>query len=231
MRALLLLASSIACLVSGISIQGAEPPQPLTPPPSFGPAPGQPQLLSPLDAPRPPIPVQQPDQVPAPVPMPLPQPDLSGGFQQPGFNQPTEAQMMERMRQAEAAEEKAGPKFAAPGDDELRKLQIAKYNAAFAEVRSVDAAYKNGTVTFDLIYEAQKRLLQAELELSDKPADQIAAHERRVELTKQAEARVISLYHSASKGGESDKYYQAKFQRLDAEIQLLRAKRKAGLAK
>lgn len=138
---------------------------------------------------------------------------------------------MEKIRQAEAAEEKAGPKFPGPGDDELRKLQIARYNAAFGEVKCVDAAYSNGTITFDLLFEAQKHLLQAELDLSDKPVDQIAAYEHFVEAAKQKEARVKSLYYSATRGGEADKYYQAKFQRLDAEIQLLRAKRKLGLAK
>lgn len=146
-------------------------------------------------------------------------------------NEPTEAEQLEQRRQAEAAEEKAGPKFPAAGDDELRKLQIAKYNAAFGVVSSVKAGYEAGNVSFDAVLIAQQRVLQAEFELSDKPADQIAALEGSLEAAKAIEAKVKSLYYAASQGGEADKYYRAKFMRLDAEIQLLRAKRKLGLAK
>jgi len=157
---------------------------------------------------------------------------------QPGIVQPRgpfdpipEAELIEMRRKAEAALDKPGPRLPAPGDDELKILLIAKYNAAFAEVKSVEAAYGAGTIPFDSIFEAQKRLLQAELELSDKPADQIAAFEKQLEMAKHVEQKVKSLALSYCKGGEADKYYQAKFQRLDAEIQLLRAKRKIGLAK
>jgi len=70
-------------------------------------------------------------------------------------------------------------------------------------------------------------MLHADLELSEKPADQIAAIERYLVFAKEYELRVFSLYKSQAKAGEADKYEKAKYMRLDAEIQLLRAKRNA----
>lgn len=135
------------------------------------------------------------------------------------------------MRKVEAALDKPGPKMPEPGADELQKLLVARYNAVFAELGAVGAAYSNGTTTHHAIFDAQKRLLQAELELSDKPADQIAAYESYLESTKAFEAKIKALAILQTVGGEANKYYQAKFMRLDAEIQLMRAKRKLGLAK
>ena len=77
--------------------------------------------------------------------------------------------------------------------------------------------------------DARQRWLQAGLELCDKPADKVALLTQFVELTKATE-KMAQGHLEAARGTESA-LHRLRYQRLDAEIQLLRAKREADKAK
>lgn len=116
-----------------------------------------------------------------------------------------------------------------PKDDELRKLLKARYNEALAEVEGRSNLFKNGRAPFDSIAEPSQRLLRAGLELCDKPADKVALLTQFVERTKAVEKYAQARLESAR--GTGPELRRLRYQRLDAEIQLLRAKREADKAK
>jgi hypothetical protein len=116
-----------------------------------------------------------------------------------------------------------------PKDDELRKLLKARYNEALVEVEGLSRMYQAARASYDSVAEARQRLLQAGLELCDKPADKVALLTQFVERTKEAE-KIAQARLEAARGTESA-IHRARYQRLDAEIQLLRAKREAAKAK
>lgn len=124
---------------------------------------------------------------------------------------------------------KGEPVVPKQGDDELRKLLIARYNAAVSEIKAVEAIYKVGATDFGNIYRSAGRVHAAAMELLDKPEDQIALLKIKLENAKHSEAWVKSRYIYQSIG--PDAMHRATYLRLDTEIELLRAKRKAGLAK
>jgi hypothetical protein len=138
-------------------------------------------------------------------------------------------------RQPEQGEEKAPalltgqPLKEDSKDDELRKLQKARYNEALFEVEGLTKLYQLARASYDSLAEARQRLLQAGLELCDKPADKVALLTQFVERTRAAE-KIAQARHEAGRGTESA-LHRARYQRLDAEIQLLRAKRAADQAK
>jgi hypothetical protein len=112
-----------------------------------------------------------------------------------------------------------------PGDDELHKLLKARYNEALLEVEGLTKLYQMARASYDSLAEARQRLLQAGLELCDRPADKVALLTRYVEQTRETE-KLAQARHEAGRGTESA-IHRARYQRLDAEIQLLRAKRAA----
>jgi hypothetical protein len=116
-----------------------------------------------------------------------------------------------------------------PSDDELRKLLKARYNEAVGEVNALYAMYLAGRSDMDLFADAGQRLVQAGLELYDNPSDKIALLTQYVELTKGLES-LAQARHDAGQAIISD-LHRARYQRLTAEIQLLRAKREANRAK
>lgn len=119
----------------------------------------------------------------------------------------------------------------AAGDDDLRHLLIARYNAALTELNSIMIASEHGLSRYIDPEETHVRVLNAELGLSDKPADQIAALEFYRDSRKQVESDIKAMYVANVPGFDTARYQQALYSRLDAEIRLLLAKRKAGLAK
>jgi len=168
-------------------------------------------------------PIPAPPAIPAPPVMPaMPMP---AGVM-PADSVPVEAKKVPTLHNGL-------PLVPAPGDDVLRQLLIARYNAALGELKSVTAAYEHGIsgFNFEALFLSAKRVHDAGMELSEKPADQILMLEKNLESTKQFEAGVRGLHEPNARGGESDKMHHATYLRLGAEIELLRAKRKAGLAK
>jgi hypothetical protein len=89
--------------------------------------------------------------------------------------------------------------------------------------------YQAARTSYDSVAEARQRLLQAGLELCDKPADKVALLTQYVELTKATE-KFAQARSEAGRGTETA-IHRLRYQRLDAEIQLLRAKREADKVK
>jgi hypothetical protein len=117
----------------------------------------------------------------------------------------------------------------APGDDELRRLLKDRYNAIGDELCAKLANFETGRDTFTTVYEATCRLVQAGLELCEGPIERCDLLSKFLEFVRQNEARAVDRYLAGS-GGMAE-LNQATAQRIDAEIQLLRAKRQAGLSK
>jgi hypothetical protein len=118
----------------------------------------------------------------------------------------------------------------AANDDELRKLQIARFNEAFAEVQLLNSQLVSGgpptslRPIFELIFDANKRLLESRLELNRDSKEEIEIRDEYVGLSKFME----NLMEKRVKEGEEHRSLatKARYLRLDAEIQLLMAKRK-----
>jgi hypothetical protein len=120
---------------------------------------------------------------------------------------------------------KAKPLPAAAGDDELRNLLKARYNEALAEVQG---RYEGLAVTpapLASVFEPAQRLRAAGLEVSDRPADQIALLTQVLDLARLLERRAEAEFKSGQ--GAPIDLHRARYFRLDTEIQLLRAKGKA----
>ena len=118
-------------------------------------------------------------------------------------------------------------------DDELRKLLKARYNAALGELKGL---YKERLLpgvdrldNLDDLYGPWQRLVQAGLELCDTPVEKVAVLTPYVEMTKETEKTEQARYEAGRVTITS--LHRARYQRLDAEIQLLRAKREADKAK
>lgn len=220
MRLFLRIIGSLTCAMAGIALAVQLQP-PLGQPPAFPNVAPSPQLVNPDAVTSSPgeLPANQPSPALESIqPLPLP----------PGVIEPepvADNEILRRIKERQAADPLTRKPEA--GDDELKRLLKERYNAALFAYKYTEAAYSNGTVTFDELTACCAKMLHAYLELSDKPADQIDAIERYLVFAKQTELKVFSLYKSQTKGGEADKYEKAKYMRLDAEIQLLRAKRKA----
>jgi hypothetical protein len=120
---------------------------------------------------------------------------------------------------------KAKPLQEDPKDDELRKLLKARYNEAVAETSIVYVQYVRINGRLDSFIEATQRLLKAGLELHENPTEQVKLLNQYMELTKDAE-KAAKLRNDSGQAHPSE-LPRARYYRLDAEIQLLRAKRQA----
>ncbi len=130
----------------------------------------------------------------------------------------------------------ANPLKEEPDDGPERKLLKARYNAAVGELKDyyefAALANKHGIsrlYTPDGLYGPWKRLVQAGLELYDKPADKLVLLTQYLEITKEVEKDAQAQY-DAGRTRIGD-LHRARYERLDAEIRLLRAKREADKAK
>jgi hypothetical protein len=112
---------------------------------------------------------------------------------------------------------------ALPGDDEPRKLLKAKYNEAAGEAKSCYKEFLRGSFNRDELYGAYKRLVQAGLELADKQAERVELLARYVETTAEAE-QIMQERFKVARGSIGD-VHRARYERLDAEIRVLRARR------
>jgi hypothetical protein len=120
---------------------------------------------------------------------------------------------------------KAKPIEPAPGDDELRKLRIARFNAAAAETRARYEEYQHSGGDITPVLEAARRLVSSRLALDQRTADEIAFCEQFLELAREVE----KIYEHRFRAGTATKAMVelGRYHRLDAEIQLLHVKRNA----
>jgi hypothetical protein len=121
---------------------------------------------------------------------------------------------------------KAEPLKTAPGDDELRKLQKERYNAALKELHLRNELIAAGKDTpLDGIYDAAGRLLDAELDLAQTPAERVAVRQKQLGLSKEVEATTKHFSEAGNSKVSPADVEKARYARLTAEIKLLRAKK------
>lgn len=127
----------------------------------------------------------------------------------------------------------AKPMTAAEGADPLRKLVIERYNAALAEVQKRHQALAqlpNATYDIEPLCQAAERLRKAGAEAAATPDAKVKFHETDVELAKYVESRAEAARRSGVDKNPAD-LELARYQRADAEIELLRAKKAAATGK
>jgi hypothetical protein len=114
-----------------------------------------------------------------------------------------------------------------PQDDELRKLLKARYNEAVGEFQARFSAFQAGRDDIDTLPEAGQRVVESGLELTDKPEQRIGLLTQKVELMRMAEG----IANSQLAGGmvPVSEVHKACYQRFDAELELLRARREGAL--
>jgi hypothetical protein len=123
-----------------------------------------------------------------------------------------------------------------PKDDELRKLLKARYNEVLAEARdfyAFEEFAKHNAIEWYLTQEDRYRMLQrvvqAGLEVYETPSDGIALLGQYLEEARRLENRAQARYRAQRcRLGDLNR---ARYERLDAEIRLLRAKREADKAR
>jgi len=112
------------------------------------------------------------------------------------------------------------------GDDELLKLLKARYNEALAEMSLHHKYMRMGRGA--LPEEAGQRLLRAGLDLYERPEERVTFLEQYVEFAKSCEQQIDMRVEIGVAGMEEA--HRARYVRIGAEIDLLRARREAGAA-
>jgi hypothetical protein len=121
---------------------------------------------------------------------------------------------------------KAKPLETARGDDELRKVQKERYNAALKELNIRSELVVAGKDTpLDGTYDAAGRLLDAELDLAETPAERVAVRQKQVGLSKEVEAMTERFSLAGNSKLSSADVEKARYARLTAEMNLLRARK------
>lgn len=116
-----------------------------------------------------------------------------------------------------------------PKEDELVRLMKQRYNAAVSETQAQFAKYELGIVSFEALTGPVRRLATAGVDLASDVEGRLrflrAAREMALEAEKISQAR-----HEAGQGSSTDLHH-ARYQRLDLDIQILRAERERGKGK
>jgi hypothetical protein len=107
------------------------------------------------------------------------------------------------------------------GDDELRKLQIARYNEAIEEIKALRELVLIGSKRPGDLSDAGKRVCQSGSELYDDPMDRIRLLTDYVEFTKYTE-KVFEALLTAGRLAKAN-VIEARANRIEAEIELLKA--------
>ena len=112
-----------------------------------------------------------------------------------------------------------------PGEDESRKLLREKRNEAVAAARSSYEEFMKGRGRSDDMYRSCQRVVEAGLELCATPAEKVALLTQLVEVMAEVDKDMQSR-HAVARASAGD-VHRARYERLDAEVRLLRAKRDA----
>jgi hypothetical protein len=143
--------------------------------------------------------------------------------------QPTQQEGSVRGKINKLASEPLKP---APGDDAVKKLLKDRYNTALDLLKIQMARFAAGREnrTVSSLVDAMDQILRARRELTDKPADLIPLLEVRFELARDAESQAEALYRTGGLIGPAD-LPAARIVRIDAEIDLLRMRKRASTEK
>jgi len=82
-----------------------------------------------------------------------------------------------------------------------------------------------GTASFDSLLDVAQRIVHSGVEVTDKPTEQLRFRERFLELAREIE-KMQKARHEAGRISDAD-LQSARYLRLDAEIQVLKAKKLA----
>jgi hypothetical protein len=123
------------------------------------------------------------------------------------------------------------PMKAAPGDDDVQKLQKERFNTALLLLKMQITRFEAGSETGHAgsLGTAMEQIILARRELTDKPADLIPLLEVRFELARAAERRAED--HLQLGRIDPTAPLAAKIVRINAEVDLLRMKKKASTQK
>ena len=113
----------------------------------------------------------------------------------------------------------------AAADEELKQLLSERFDSATKALQIERMKLDSGRSTHEMMYQAARRALEAELELKNTPAARVAALNRHVTLMRQFEreaAKKVEIGVLPVGDAESPRYW-----RLTAEVELVRAKRAA----
>jgi hypothetical protein len=122
----------------------------------------------------------------------------------------------------------SAPLVPAAGDDDLRKLQVGRYNAALGMIKWRSKKYRNELGDIHEWYDEFAFLRDARLDLCRTPAERIVFLEHALEVAKENE-RNMELAARVDEWANAD-LELARYGRLGDEIALLKARREAGLA-
>lgn len=123
------------------------------------------------------------------------------------------------------------PPETAPDDDELRKLLVKKLNAQVAGISSFDEQLRAGKINLgdqqntDQIVSAVERCIETQLELASTHERRVAVRKRGVEAFRVLHKEAEPQWRSGRLG--TDKYSLIEQAFIEAEIQLLKEKRRA----
>jgi RNA polymerase sigma factor (sigma-70 family) len=169
----------------------------------------------------------QPGPPPSPPPGEQPQRQVVRAPDTPRLT-PAPEEVMAEFRRIEADVLKPTRLAEAAGtDDEIMKLRKDCYRSAHAEVRARLEAFQAGTAqgTIDVLLRSlTQRLLPAELALSDRPADHLAAYEKALAILKLVEGINEDRFQRGRISIQDN--LQSRFERANTEIKVLECKRR-----
>ncbi len=114
-----------------------------------------------------------------------------------------------------------------PGPDSvLARLARQRRDAARRTYEATWANYRERRTSEDSLYRWSVRWLEAERQLSDKPADQVAAFQEHWERMRALERLIGNLQRAGQ--AVIDEVSGSEFYRVEAEVWLLQAKEKKG---
>ncbi|HEX4071064.1 MAG TPA: POTRA domain-containing protein, partial [Planctomycetaceae bacterium] len=125
---------------------------------------------------------------------------------------------------------KMEPMQAAPGDDELRKLQKERYNAALRELKLNESQFDIGTTRMSAVCEATRKFVEAWKALAQQPADELRAVDWYVGYTNRlwngAHARLMA---GGVTGFAPVDEAEARAARFEAQIEAMKLHQRWGL--
>src|SRR5262245_23170596 len=122
---------------------------------------------------------------------------------------------------------------AEPGDDELRKLLKERYNAASREYAMLDLRKDIDPLAtlLEQMLACGRRRAEVALEIYPKPEDQVRTLQRLLDEAKKLEMVIENRFRAGGIAGALPQQVEkARGARLDVEIMLVKAKRKAAPA-
>jgi hypothetical protein len=108
----------------------------------------------------------------------------------------------------------------------LKRLVTDRHDTFRKCAECAKKAHDAGTASLDQVLDAQKRMIDCELETCQDPTQRIALREQLVKMSTQMEGGCRARYEVGGPGGSPAEYAAAKVARLDAEIALVRERLK-----